>query len=361
MNTTSFNSYLSKHIYANLVSDNDFFRKLNEIVDWYELTFDLKFLANNDRGGRPRYEPVLLFKMLFLSYLYDISDRETEDLCSSHIKCKYFIGLDITEPSPDHSLLSVFRKEIMNKFGNAWINQVFEQIVSSAIEAGLDFGRLQSIDSTHTIADVNTKKDKDRTENQNKEPRDTDAAWGCKGSETKITTKGEKVEVNKYFYGYKSALLAEDNYGLIAALSVSPGNEADIDGGDNLLNRQLTEEQLKRIGTVIGDKAYGCAVLIGILEKDKQIQTAFSLNKQFLKGQYRERWKKYLNDPKRIKARKKRYIVERTNGDLKENHSLRRCRYLGLSKYHFQASMAAIAYNLKKITTIMAGARFKPI
>ena len=203
MATKGFNHYLSAQIYTNLVPSDDFFRQLNKIIDWYELTFDLKFLANNDHGGRPRYTPEMLFKMLFLSFLYNISDRDTEEFCSNHIRCKYFIGLDITEQAPDHSSLCIFRQEILERFGAEWLKQLFQQITSQAIAAGLDFGRLQSIDATHTIADVNTHKDKHRQEDDQQPARDPEASWGCKGQETKLTPKGEKVSVNKYFLATK--------------------------------------------------------------------------------------------------------------------------------------------------------------
>lgn len=360
MATTSFNSYLSNHIYDNLVPANDFFRKLNEIVDWHELTFDLHALAENDHGGRPRFAPVVLFKGLFLSFLYDASDRDTENLCTYDLRCKYFLGLPITESSPDYSTLCTFRGEVLEKFGALWLEQLFKKVVSAAVAAGISFGTIHALDATHTIADVNTEKDRER-QKDGSTPRDADAAWGAKGLETKLTAKGDKVKVVKYFYGYKTTLLNEADYGLITGLTVDSGNVADIDGGERLVIQELTEMERQRIGLLATDKAYGCGVLIGILEKSLGVKTAFNLNSNFLRGKHRERWLSYLNDPARVAARKKRYVVERANGDLKDNHSLRRARYLGLLKYRFQATMAAIAYDLKHMVTILTGQHFRPI
>lgn len=360
MANTSFNSYLSNHVYDNLVPADDFFRKLNEIIDWHELTFDLHKLSNNDHGGRPRYAPVVLFKSLFLSFLYDASDRDTENLCTYDLRCKYFLGLPITESAPDYSTLCTFRGEVLEKFGAPWLEQLFKKIVSSAVEAGISFGTIYALDATHTVADVNTQLDSER-QRSGQAPRDPDAAWGAKGLEAKLTAKGDKIKVVKYFYGYKTTLLPETDYGLIAGLTTDTGRMADIDGGERLVIQELTEIERKRIGCLAADKAYGCGVLIGILEKDYGVQTAFNLNSNFLRGKNRGRWLAYLNDPIRVAARKKRYVVERTNGDLKDNHSLRRCRYLGLLKYQFQVTMAAIAYNLKHMVTIMTGQHFRPI
>lgn len=360
MTTTSFNSYLSHHIYDHLVPADDFFRKLNEIIDWYELTFDLHTLAKNDHGGRPRFAPVVLFKSLFLSFLYDASDRDTENLCTYDLRCKYFLGLPITEGAPDYSTLCTFRGEVLEKFGPTWLEKIFKQVVSAAVSAGISFGTIHALDATHTMADVNTVKDQER-QKTGAAPRDADAAWGAKGLETRLTARGEKVKVVKYFYGYKTTLLDEAGHGLVTGLTIDPGNIADIDGGERLVIQGLTETERKRIGQLTADKAYGCGVLIGILEKDCGLQTAFNLNRNFLRGKHRERWLAYLNDPNRVAARKKRYVVERTNGDLKHNHGLGRCRYLGRLKYQFQATMAALTYNLKHMVTILTGQHFRPI
>jgi transposase len=360
MKVKSFNSYLSSRIYDDLVPKNDFFRALDSLFDWTELTFDLNFLANNDHGGRPRYQPVLLFKMLFLSFLYDISDRETADLCTNNIRCKFFLGLDITQPSPHYSMLSLFKKEIIEKFGFLWLTELFYQLVNKIKEQGLSFGKVQALDATHTIANVNTFKDNENKKNDKKPPRDTDASWGAKGTENKKTPKGETVKVVKYFYGYKSHILAETDFGIITGLAVSSGNVADINAGEDLVIRELIEKRNFKIDILTADKSYGCGVLIGILEKDKNVQTAFGLNGQFYKGKYKEHWKQYTDDPEHIEARKKRSVIERVNADLKNNHGLRRCRFLGLENYSFQATMAAIVYNIKRFIKIMVGIKFKP-
>ena len=71
---------------------------------------------------------------------------------------------------------------------------------------GVAFGKIMALDSTHTVSDVDTHKDKERRE-QGEEPRDKDASWGVKGTETRLTPDGNKVETVKYFHGYKAHLL----------------------------------------------------------------------------------------------------------------------------------------------------------
>lgn len=359
MNTVSFNRYLSSHIYDNLVPKNDFLRQLNELLDWQEMVFELKFIANNDHGGRPRYNPELLFKALFLSFLFDTSDRDTEELCTNNIRCKYFLGLDITENAPDFTTLSNFRNEILDKFGANWLDMIFRELIIEFKKQGVAFGRIVDLDSTHTISDVDTRKDKERQE-QGQCPRDKDAAWGAKGTENKMTIGGQRVKTIKFFHGYKAHLLAESESGLVIKIKATAGNIADVDAGENILIKKLTNAERKEIDAVVADKAYGDGVLIGILERDLGLFTAFGLNGQFFKEKYKKHWEAYRDDPKRMEAKKKRYVVERVNADLKNNHGLRRARYLGLLKYHFQATMAIMAHNLKIAVRELTGARLRP-
>lgn len=112
--------------------------------------------------------------------------------------------------------------------------------------------------------------------------------------------------------------------------------------------------------TLTADKGYADAILIGLLEKDEQINTAICLPQTYLQGPYQQRWLKYNYDPKKMLAKKQRYVIERINADLKNNHSLKRCRYYGLAKYNFQTLMATLAHNLKTLTTLLTGATLRP-
>jgi IS5 family transposase len=359
MQNISFNKYLSGHIYDNLVDKNDFFRHLDELVDWRELTFDLHLLAKNEHGGRPRFSHVTLFKMLFLSFLYNASDRLTEEMCTQNIRCKYFLGLDIMAPSPDHSTLSVFRDELLKNFGQPWLDGLFSEIVQSALRYGISFSTIYALDSTHSIANVDTSKDRERQKTNNQPPRDTDASWGVKGLEQRINAKQELVKVVKSFYGYKAHLIAETDKGFIASLSATPGNVADVNAGDKLIFRKFLPEHRKRVDLLTADKGYGSSILIGLLEQREKIKTAFSLNGQFFKGDHAEHWREYLSDAERTEARKQRSVIERVNADLKNNHGLRKARYLGLAKFTLQLTMTAIIHNLKILIKGVRGVKFR--
>ncbi len=57
-------------------------------------------------------------------------------------------------------------------------------------------------------------------------------------------------------------------------------------------------------------------------------------------------------------GQKERYKIERKYGEAKENHGLRRCRYLGRMRYAIQAYLTAIVLNLKRMVKVLRGVGF---
>jgi IS5 family transposase len=355
------NSFLARDVYKRLVDQNHFLVKLDEQFDWYELAEPLKDLGENDHGegGRPRYPAVQMLKMLFVSFLFSLSDRETETEATNHLIVKYFLGLPIDERAPDHTSLCRFREAVLRKKGALFFTNLFRSLLAQAKERGVKFGVVSALDATHTLAKVDTDKQDDPGS-----PRDPDASWGCKGDETKVTTDGQKVKIPKFFFGYKAHLLGETANNVITGFHVTQGATADIDGGDILIHRVLTNDERKDMKVLIADKGYGCPVWINLLEKYTGIMTAFSLPEwMYKKGSehLKLKWLNYKQDEGRNAFKRDRYKIEQINGDLKDNHGMRRCRYLGLTKYHLQTAMASMAHNLKIFIKLLTGVRFKSI
>ena len=355
------NKTLSYDLYQECVSETHFLRVLKFLFPWGEYAKPLLALAKNEHGGRPRIQPEVLLKMLFLGFLYNCSDREVEILGNENIPTKYFLGLPINGKAPDHSLLSIFRDEVLELKGVEFFRSLFEQIIIDAQKKGVVFGNVNALDSTHTLSLINGKTDTHDVNTHGTKPKDPDASWGVKGHETKITPKGVKVPVLKTFYGYKAHLLSETIHGLLTNFHVSTGSLSDLDGGDWLLHRILTNEQRINIHTLLADKGYGCPVWINYLEKYDHILTAFSLPETMTKrGEHKQKWVDYTQNEGRQAYKRDRYMIERTNADLKENHGLKRCRYRGLKKYFLQTALSSIAHNVKIIVKLLTGARLQP-
>lgn len=55
--------------------------------------------------------------------------------------------------------------------------EMLAEIVQIALQQGIQFGSIQIVDSVHSIANVNTDKDRKR-QSKGEGPRDADARWG---------------------------------------------------------------------------------------------------------------------------------------------------------------------------------------
>src|SRR5919201_5716829 len=95
--------------------------------------------------GKPSIDPVVLFKMALLGYLYGItSERRLADELRLNLAFMWFIGYDLDEMPPDHSVLSMAR----HRFGVTVYQAFFTEIVRQCERAGLIVGQYLYVDST---------------------------------------------------------------------------------------------------------------------------------------------------------------------------------------------------------------------
>lgn len=101
-----------------------------------------------ENNGRPAVDPVVLFKMLFIGYLFGIrSEHRLVKEIEVNVAYRWFLGLRLTDKVPDASTLSQNRRR---RFAGTDIEQrIFDGIVEQAIEHKLIGGRVLYTDSTH--------------------------------------------------------------------------------------------------------------------------------------------------------------------------------------------------------------------
>ena len=106
-----------------LVPTDHLLRKIDKAVDFsfiHDLVKDL-YCSNN---GRPALDPTLLFKMLFIGYLYGIrSERQLIRDVEVNMAYRWFLGLGLTDKVPDASTLSQNRRRRFND------SDVYQQIL----------------------------------------------------------------------------------------------------------------------------------------------------------------------------------------------------------------------------------------
>lgn len=139
--------------YDMLVPKDHLLRKIDAAIDFsfiYELCAPL-YCADN---GRPAIDPEILFRMLFIGYLYGI---RSEIRIAQEVQCnmayRWFCGLGITDKVPDHATISANRQRRFK--GNNIAGQIFNNILQQAQRHGLVDGKVLYTDSTHIKAKAN--------------------------------------------------------------------------------------------------------------------------------------------------------------------------------------------------------------
>jgi len=174
-------SFFGELVYARAVPDSHFLRHLDRVVDWGVFSERLIRLYKGEaREGRLPYDPAIILKMLLLSYLYNLSERQTEVYVNDSLSAKGFLGLAVDEVGPDHSTMTAFKQRIVEGGGQQELAGLLEEVVHMALQQGVAFGSIQVVDSTHSIADVNVGKDESRQKKEGEPGRGEDARWGAK-------------------------------------------------------------------------------------------------------------------------------------------------------------------------------------
>lgn len=143
--------YLSFSLDA-AVPEKHIVRRLAAAVDFgFVRSLASRYYSNT---GQPSVDPVVLFKLWLLGYLFNIrSERRLCEEASLNLAWRWFLGYELDEPLPDHSVLTKARR----RFGTRVYELFFRRIVQLCEERGLVQGDVLFIDST--LSDANAARD----------------------------------------------------------------------------------------------------------------------------------------------------------------------------------------------------------
>jgi IS5 family transposase len=351
-------SFFGGYVYDRIVPDRHFLRQLNELVDWHIFAEKLVDLYRGKaRTGRPPYNPAVILKMLLLSYLYNLSERQTEVHVNDSLSAKYFLGLAIDEAAPDHSTLTAFKRRIVRQGGEVLLEALLVEVVRTAQRQGVVFGSIQVVDSTYTVADVNVAKEDRRRKGEGKPPRDDGARWGGKRRRRR-GKKGQKGSDTEWTYGYKMHNCLNAQSEMITSIVVTSASRPDGKQFPKLVQKDRELGLSAEIYSA--DRGYDDGENHYLLET-LGMQSAIHLNdyRTQKKDRNKEVWITLKQSPGYRAGQRERYKIERKYGEAKLYHGLRRCRYLGWMRYAIQAYLTAIALNLKRMVKVLTGVSFK--
>ncbi|MBA9039361.1 transposase [Bacillus aryabhattai] len=115
-----------------LVSLNHFLRMIEVTIEFIfiEEKLVLYYFKDNER---PSIHPIILFKMMFIGYLYGIrSERQLAQELEANVAYRCFLGLSFMDKVSHHSRISFNRR---TSFLHTMIfEDIFDEIVRQAIE-----------------------------------------------------------------------------------------------------------------------------------------------------------------------------------------------------------------------------------
>ena len=131
------------------VRKNHPLRKIAGVVD-----FDFIYKEVEDRygiNGNVSVPPPVILKLMLLLVLYNVrSERELMETLPERLDWLWFLGYELDDEIPDHSVLSKAR----SRWGIAAFKSFFERIVWQCVQAGLVDGSKLFVDASLIDADA---------------------------------------------------------------------------------------------------------------------------------------------------------------------------------------------------------------
>ena len=305
--------------------------RLNKVVDWEQfrpvLTNALKKEAKG-AGGRPPYDCVLMFKILILQRMYNLSDDQTEYQINDRMSFMRFLGLGLEDRVPDSKTIWLFR-DTLTKANAA-------QALFDGFSAQLEAAHL--ITRTGTIVDA-TFMDAPRQRNTRDEnasikagnipeewqkeeqaaklrQKDTDARWAKKGTEL--------------HYGYKNHVKADAESKIITGYTVTSANVHD----SQVLADLVDDDDY----VLYADSAYYGETIFSALPEGLEIQVHEKGNRHH---PLTEEQKEHNKEKSRIRVR-----IEHIFGFMTNSMQGITVRSIGKLRAEFNAGITNLVYNI---------------
>jgi len=261
------------------------------------------------RVGRPHWPVRLYVKCMMLQKWFGLSDPQLEEQLRDRISFRRFVGLTMTEATPDETSMVVFRRRL-REAGHE--RTLFDAVQKHLEKQGLTLHNGTLVDATIVEAPRGRKRD-DGTST-----RDAEASYTKKNDRT--------------YHGYKGHI-ATDRNGVVKDFRFDTAKHHDSQYIDDLTKCEK--------GLVVADSAYMSE------EREQRLQkrgVCFGVVKRRVRGQEElPHFQQVLNRAwSTVRA-----IVEHPFAWMR-NMGYRRTRYRGLVRNALDFGLMAAAYNLKR-------------
>jgi transposase len=249
-------------------------RKIKKLIDFDFIYREVK--GSYGTNGHVSAPPPVILKLMLLLVMYNVrSERELMVTVPERLDWLLFLGYDIEDEIPGHSVLSKARR----RWGKDAFRKLFERIVWQCVEAGLVDGEKIFCDSSLIDADASNNSVvnreslqyrieqgyqilEDRLDEVADEPGAQEDTEGRGEANRRYISKTDSDATvmrqgkGKASLRYKSHRAIDSAYGVITATEMTTGgvNEAHRLGALVTTHKSTTN---KSVETVVGDTKYG--------------------------------------------------------------------------------------------------------
>lgn len=310
--------------------------RLNAMVNWETFRKLLEKVRDKDRkspAGRKPFDVVVMFKILILQSLYNLSDDQTEFQIRDRLSFMRFLEFSVGDTVPDAKTVWLFREQLteagviekaFGRFDRFLRNNGFAarkgQIVdASIVQAPKQHNRR---DENKRIKDGEIPEDWDENK---KRQKDTDARWTKKNGKT--------------FYGYKNHVSVDVKHKLIRSYDVTDASVHDSRVFEELLDQKNSSRD------VWADSAYRSADKLDELERRRFRE---HLQRKGYRNNKLTEWEKQGNYTRsKIRSR-----VEHVFGIQAQRAGNLLLRTIGLVRAKAKIGLRNLAYNIERYSTL---------
>ena len=316
-------------------------QKLEQWVNWKVLGWGIKRWESKKQsktkgvGGRPAYDSLVIFKMLILQKLYNLSDDQLEYQCKDRLTFTRFLGLALGDSIPDSKTIWNYRE--------MWIKQgVFNKIFclfNKYLHKKKIITRSGSIVDASFI-DRSKQKINDKEYEQIKNGEVPERIKEKKGGlrQTDLDARMAK-KGGKKCNGYKLHIKVDATSKCVVKVATTPANVSDVAMMEPLVD--------KKDRVLYGDKGY-----VG-KKRRKKIEKKVKKKGGKIDIQIHERGSRGHPLSEEAKQRnrqrsKVRLRVEHVFGTIKHDWNYNVIRSVGLERARGNMELAVLAYNIKR-------------
>ncbi len=324
-----------------LSAKGDPLEAIDRLVPWESFRGDIEAAVltpeteRKSTAGRKPIDTIVLFRMLILQSLYNLSDEQVEYQVRDRLSFTRFLTSGIEDCIPDGTTLWLFREKLAKA---GVIEKLFDRFDQHLGANGYIARGGQIVDAT--IVPV-PKQRNTREENEAIKDGQTPEAWEKKPAKNRQKDKDARwtKKQGRSFYGYKNHVNADATHKLIRRYDVSDASVHDSQKLDGLLNKA------NRSADVFADSAYRSA------ETEARLKARGFRSRIHVRATRNHPLSQRLEEANRKKSQV-RVRVEHVFGAQETSAGSRLVRTIGMVRARVKIGLQNLVYNVRRLVTL---------